>query len=313
MVPADELRSSLADAFGDERLTLAFPVAGNGHWTDSNGHPIDLRLDPGSGQEVTTVYDGGRAVAAIVHDAALGGQEELIAGAVAYTRVSVANDRLSARLESSLEEVSASRARISAAADDERRRIERDLHDGAQQRLVALRIQLELAEERWPPIPTTRAELLRRLGADVEATLEEMRDTRQRDLPAIARHSGLGEALRVAALSSPVPTRVSTRGSPAIRSARRGPCISAASRRCRTSPSTPARSASRSSSATMAMLHFVVTDDGNRIRTVVGRHGLRLPEHGDRLGAVDGELMIDSQPGRGTSVSGYVPVNGIPA
>ena len=118
---------------------------------DTGATRTGTALDPPSaapGRAVTKILDGDRLVAAIVHDAALQDDRAFIDTATSYALMTLDNHRLSAQTSSLLRAVRESRARIQAAADDERRRIERDLHDGAQQRLVALRIKLELAAER---------------------------------------------------------------------------------------------------------------------------------------------------------------------
>ena len=103
--------------------------------------------DPGSGRWVVEISDGGEVVAAIVCDRDLQLQPALVEAAASLVSVTLENQRLVAGAETSLRELEASRARLATSAERERRRIERDLHDGAQQRLVALRIELELAEE----------------------------------------------------------------------------------------------------------------------------------------------------------------------
>ena len=161
--------------------------------------------------------------------------------ATSYALMTLDNHRLSAQTSSLLREVRESRARIQAAADDERRRIERDLHDGAQQRLVALRIKLELAAERTDGDGdgAEGAALLRRLGDEVEEALDEVRSLARGIYPAPLADRGLVEALRAAALRNAAADHGARRGRrPLLRARSRPPRTSAAWRRSRTPPST---------------------------------------------------------------------------
>ncbi len=209
---ATALRDALADALDDRSLELAYRVhADGGSWVDAEGRPVALPL-PGSGRCVTEVGEAGRPIAAIVHDEALLDQGDLVEAAVSCARIALENQRLGAEVESSLRDVRESRARILAGADEERRRIERDLHDGAQQRLVALRIKLELTEELLRVDPTAGLEKLHSLGGDVEDTIDEIRSLARGVYPPLLADQGLSEALRAAALRSPVAATVVANG-----------------------------------------------------------------------------------------------------
>jgi signal transduction histidine kinase len=261
---------------------------------------------------VTEIVDGGSPVAAIVHDAALEDDRAFVDTATSYALMTLDNHRLSAQASSLLRAVRESRSRIQAAADDERRRIERDLHDGAQQRLVALRIKLELAAERTGDGHGNGAEgaaVLRRLGGDVEAALEEVRSLARGIYPAPLADRGLVEGLRAAALRNPLPTTVLAVGvrrhSRAIESAAYFCCLEALQN--------AAKHAECASSAVVELsdngsLRLEVRDDGagfdpDEIASGVGFTSMR-----DRVAAVGGELAITSSPGRGTLVSATIPL-----
>ena len=147
-----------------------------------------------------------------MHDAGLRNDDAFVATATSYALMTLDNQRLTAQARGLLHEVSESRARIQATADEERRRIERDLHDGAQQRLVALRIELELEAEEAEPADAERAATLRRLGADVEEAIDEVRSLARGIYPAALADRGLADALRAAALRSPLPATVLVTG-----------------------------------------------------------------------------------------------------
>ena len=158
----EQLQTALADAFDDPSIEIVYWLDGTDqHWVDALGRRFEPPLKA-SGRWLSEVRDDGTPVAAIVHDAGLRNDDAFLATATSYALMTLDNQRLSAQARALLREVSDSRARIQATADDERRRIERDLHDGAQQRLVALRIKLELVAEETSD--AERAARLRRLG-----------------------------------------------------------------------------------------------------------------------------------------------------
>ena len=150
----------------------------------------------GGGRAVSEVRERGTVVAAIVHDAGLRARPELIEAGVSMAAVVLENQRLAAEAEASLRELQLSRARLATGAERERRRIERDLHDGAQQRLVALRIELELAEGLVQTDAVLGAARLRELAHDVDEALEELRALAHGVYPPLLADRGLEEALR---------------------------------------------------------------------------------------------------------------------
>ena len=144
------VRDALAEALGDPGLSLAYWLPDPGRYVDAEGRPFAL---PGDGDEraATEIERGGAKLAAIVHDRALCEEPELVRAAGGRGALALENDRLDAELRARYAELQASRARLVAAGDAARRRIERDLHDGAQQRFVALALTLRLARSRRCP------------------------------------------------------------------------------------------------------------------------------------------------------------------
>ena len=142
----EKLREVLADTVGDPTLEVVYRGDSPPRWLDAQGH-LWMPPPPGSGRCLTEVREDRRLVAGLVHDDALLDQTDFLRAVASYALTALENRRLTAQVESSLREVRQSRTRIQASGDRERRRIERDLHDGAQQRLVALGIQLELTED----------------------------------------------------------------------------------------------------------------------------------------------------------------------
>ena len=302
----EQLRDALADAFDDPSIDIVYRL-GDG-WVDTHGRPF--AAPPGdSGQWLTEVRDNGTRVAAIVHDAGLRGDDAFIATATSYALMTLDNQRLTAQARALLREVSESRARIQATADDERRRIERDLHDGAQQRLVALRIQLELEAEEVELEDAVRAATLRRLGEDVEEAIDEVRSLARGIYPAALADRGLVDALRAAALRSPLPTTVLAAGvgryPREIETTAYFCCLEALQN--------AAKHAHGASAAVIDLsgiesLRIEVRDDGAGFDVATALPGSGLVNMRDRLSAVDGELTTVSSPGAGTRLIITIPV-----
>jgi signal transduction histidine kinase len=141
---AADLRGALSRALGDSSLALAYWVPAQSRYVDTGGRPVELP-EPGAARASTVIERDGQPVAALIHDPALRYNPGLVDSACAAAGLTLDNERLAAELRARLVELQASRARLVTAADQARRRIERDLHDGAQQQLVALRISLGLA------------------------------------------------------------------------------------------------------------------------------------------------------------------------
>ena len=141
------LRDALAEALGDPSLTLAYWLPEREEWVDSTGGSVTL--PNGNGRRCCTpVERDGRPVAMLVHDASVAEERELVQAVGGAAALALENERLAAELHAHVKELRASRARIVESTDAARRRIERDLHDGAQQRLVALALTLRLARQR---------------------------------------------------------------------------------------------------------------------------------------------------------------------
>jgi len=283
------LRAALAEALDDPGLRLAY-ARERGRWVDAAGRPVELPA-PGSGQSVTEVGKGDQRIAAIVHDEALRDQQDLIDAAAAYARIALENQR------------------ILATADEERRRIERDIHDGAQQRLVALRMKLELTEELFARDPEAGLEKLHTLGAEVEETLDELRSMARGVYPALLTDAGLADALRAVALRAPVAAEVHSDGvgryAPEVESAVYFCCLEALQN--------AAKHATDATLVTVSLeqrdgLRFEVRDNGRGFDPGRASAGAGLTNIRDRIGALGGEVTVASEPGRGVVVRGSVPV-----
>ena len=208
----EALRAALADALEDPSLQIAYrlPDALDG-WVSETATRVAPPREQ-QGRTLTEVSVNGQRIAAIDTDASLAQDPALLQAAASYALMVLENGRLVRRLTSSIGELSASRARIVAVTDQARRRIERDVHDGAQQRLVALRIKLALESERLEQeAPQTAAEL-ELLGAEVDETIDEVRAIAHGIYPSLLSDRGLVEALRAAARSTPLSCTVEADG-----------------------------------------------------------------------------------------------------
>jgi signal transduction histidine kinase len=299
------VRDIVAETLEDPTVQL---VRRNGadRWTDMAGGPAPARVNA-DGHVSTVISRTDGEVAAIVHDEALNEQRPFVEAVGSLAMIALTNHRLEAQVEASLEEVSRSRQRILAVADEERRGIERDLHDGAQQRLVALRIKLELASElaadRHPP----DAEQLRQLSRDAGDALDEVRSLAAGVYPALLVECGIDEALRSVARRSAVRTSIAGdnlgRYSPQIEAAVYFCCVEALQNAAK-------HAEARSISISVSdgdVLRFEVRDDGRGFdaHTPDGGHGLTNIR--DRLLAVGGDLVVQSAPGEGTRIAARIP------
>jgi signal transduction histidine kinase len=281
-------------------------------WVDMRGRPA--RLSAGDdGRWVTEIASDDGRVVAIVHDAAFREDPTFLDVARSSVLKALELERLSAALRSSLRELKESRARIMSSADRERQRIERDLHDGAQQSLVALRIRLELAGELLRDSPARAEQMLGELGGEVDAALEQVRSLARGIYPSVLSDRGLRDALRAAALRSPVRTTVESDGigrySPEVEAAVYFCCLEAMQNAMKHASGLETISVSL---AAKDELRFEVRDDGAGFTEGEVRSGTGLTNMRDRLAAAGGLLTIRTSPGNGTSVSGTVPlgVNG---
>src|SRR4051812_22421904 len=305
---AADMRGALAGALEDPSLEVVYWLRGDhGTWVDETGWPVKAP-SPSYGRTVTEVTADGRRIAAIVHDDGLSQDPALVQAAASYALTALENDRLVGQLRSSLEELSQSRARIVAVGDRERRRIERDLHDGAQQRLVALRIRLGMVAERLDADDPLEADVIRELEHEVDGTIDEVRSFARGVYPSLLAERGLSEALRAAGRSAPVPTMVDAatigRYPPEVEATVYFSCMEALQN--------AAKHAHGASGVRITLTHnphlrFMVSDDGEGFDPALAGRGTGITNLRDRLAAVGGELRVDSAPGKGTRISGVIP------
>ncbi len=302
------LQSALAAALGDPEVRLLRPDPTGLAWTAADGRPAAAPVED-ERHAVTLLEHEGRPLAAIVHDPVLREDPTLVRSVMAVLRLAVENERLDGALQTQLEEVRASRSRLVLAAEEERRRIERDLHDGAQQRLVGVTIALQQARQTADAaeIPSELRETLTVAATEVQAAIRDLRELARGIHPALLEDEGLPAA--VAALGRRSSVAVETR----IDLDRRLPRHIEASAYFTVAEALT--NAARHASATR--VDVSIRDLGDRLEILVADDGVggADPSRGsglaglaDRLASVDGRLRIDSPAGHGTTIRAEVPL-----
>jgi signal transduction histidine kinase len=305
---ATHLRALVAEALDDPGLELAFETGSGGGLVDSRGEPVDVAR-PGRGRAATAFLQRGSPAGYILHDEALSSDPELLQAAGQAVLLSLESGRLESELESKIEALRRSRDRIVAAGETERRRIERDLHDGAQQRLMAIQVKLAIAADRADDGLATQLEAIR---LDVADAVEELRTLSHGIYPSVLLERGVGDALRSVAMTAPLGIQVTDDGlgrCPAsvetaiyfcaleaiqntIKHAGPGARVSVVLRR------------------RARRVEFAISDDGVGMPDDASSDGVGLVSMQDRIGAAGGDLEIISSPGRGTTIRGTVPDGG---
>jgi signal transduction histidine kinase len=295
---AGHLREALARVLRDDTLMLGYWVADRQEYVDVLGRPI--RLDSEPAERARTMIDfEGEPVAVIVHDAALTEEQELVDAAIAATRLAIVNERLQAEVRAQLAEVQASRARLVEAGDAERRRLERDLHDGAQQRLVSLCLALRMLESRSRSADESLTTEIGRMADELKRAIDELRDLAHGIHPAVLTEHGLGPAIEALAEIAPVPAHVR-----AVPEGRFPPTVEATAyftiseALANAGKHSQATTVDLSAHADGDRLIVEVSDNGKGGAELCG--GTGLAGIGDRVAAIGGTLRLDSPAGGGT-------------
>ena len=235
-------------------------------------------------------------------------KERLVHDLAAQAGLVLRNERLTSALRARLTELQAAQKRLVAAQDHERRKLERNIHDGAQQQLVALQVRQRLAEQLVHRDPAKAKEMLGQLQVDTAAALDDLRDLARGIYPPLLADKGLAAALEAQARKSPVPVTVEAgqigRFPQEIEAAVYFTVLEALQN---TAKYAHASNVSVIVERRESALAFTVTDDGDGFDTTATGHGSGLQGIADRLGALGGTLVVRSAPGSGTSVSGHLP------
>ncbi|HEX5590372.1 MAG TPA: histidine kinase [Candidatus Limnocylindrales bacterium] len=302
-------QAALARALRDPDLVLLL-ADGSGGYIDADGRPVPEPVPGSPGRVITRLGGEGDEppVGLLLHDPGLLDDPGLVSAIAASLRLEADNQRLAAEVERQLAEVRASRTRIVAAGDAERRRVERDLHDGAQQRLISL--SMELGRLRMAADRAGDAALvgeLTTLGTDLEATIGELRELARGILPALLTDAGLGPAVESLAIRAPIPVRARTDLDERLpRDIESTAYFVVAEALANIARHASAQAATVEIGLAASRLRVVVTDDGLG-GAELGR-GSGLQGLVDRVGALNGTVAIHSPPGRGTRLIAEIPV-----
>ena len=302
----DRLRTMIAETLHDPSAELAFWLPERARFVDARGTPVTVD-PPGSGRALTYLERDGARIAVLVHDDALTAQPDLVDAVVASAALAVENERLHAEVRARLAEVRASQQRIVAASDSARRQVERDLHDGAQQRLVSVALLLRLARSHLRTAPVTEtAALIADAIAELTAASEELQDLARGMYPTALSAAGLPAALAALAERSAVPVRIVT-----VPQARLPMPVE---QTCYFVVSELLTNAAKHAAAT-AVTVAVRTGDGAVVVEVhddgVGGAdpaGSGLVGLADRVAAVGGRFAVSSPPGAGTAARATLPL-----
>jgi signal transduction histidine kinase len=295
----DRIEAALARAVGDPTLELALWLPEEHRFVDCDGAPVTVEAGA-RGRAVTLVGPEEEPVAAIVHDAGLVEQRALLEAAGSAAFLALQNAQLQAKLHAQLAELHASRSRIVAAGDAERKRLERDLHDGAQQRLLAAGLALQLlADDRG------NGELLAEAQAELHGALRELRELARGIHPAILTAGGLPAAVRSLADRAPLPVQLDVVEGRYPEPAESAAYFVVSEALANVAKHARAGSASVSIQRENGTLVVQVHDDGRG--GADARSGTGLRGLGDRVGALNGSMAVTSLPGEGTTVRAEIP------
>lgn len=298
------LREALAQTLGDPSLELAFWFPAEHCYVDGEGVSVKLP-DEDSGRLATFVERDGQPIAALLHDPVLEYNAELVRSVCAAASLALENERLQAELRARLVELQASRARLVEATDAERRRIERDLHDGTQQRLVSIAMSLGLLESKMPAEAATQL-LVQETREALVVALAELRELTHGINPPLLTERGLSAALDELCRRAALPTRLDVtldrRLPDQIESAAYFVASEALANAAKHSHGTEVRVVIGDDAGRLTV---EVTDDGIGGATTGGGSGLRGLE--DRVEALGGSFTVSSPPGRGTTLRAEIP------
>jgi signal transduction histidine kinase len=301
-VPLGGLRDALARALRDPTLTLAFPAPGGDGFVGPDGQTVAAPDDSERVRAVARLEREGELLAVLVYDPAIEREDPgRVAAVGSVARLALENERLAAQVRAQLEEVRASRSRIVEAGDAERRRIERDLHDGAQQRLVALAMRLDQARA----TSVGAADLIDATTLELLAAIREVRDLARGVHPPILTDAGLGAAVEALAERTPFPVTIlatDERFSPEVEAAAYFVVAEGLTNVARYAEASGATVELRRADGRLVVR---VSDDGRGGASPESGSGLR--GLADRLAAVGGDLTVTSEPGSGTTLLATLP------
>ena len=301
-----DLRDALAKALGDPSPDLSFWLPDSKEYVDADGSPVDVpEGDPN--RVVSEVRLENRLVAVIVHDSSLLDDPELVRAVGAAAALALENERLDAELRAKVDELRASRMRVIEATLAERRRLERDLHDGAQQRLVSLALRLRMIENLLKDDQEGVRELARAAGGELETALGELRELARGIHPAVLSDRGLDAALETLASRAPIPVELDSRvGERPPEPAELAAYFVVAEALTNVAKYADATRATVRAARHDGRLVVEVSDDG--VGGADPSNGSGLRGLADRVSALDGVFEVRSANGGGTVLRADIPV-----
>jgi signal transduction histidine kinase len=299
------LREALARALDDPTIEVAFWLPERQEFVDAAGRMVELpRAD--AGRAVTHLDHGGEPLAALIHDPSLLDEPKLVEAAGAAARLALENARLQAEQRAQLAEVQRSRARIVAAADEARRRIERDLHDGAQQRLVALAVQLRTQQMRLGAGADPEIDEILDAGvAELQAAVRDLRELAHGLHPTVLTEEGLAAALEALARRTPLTISLETDEGRFPAQVEAAAYFVACEALANVAKHAHATTVVVNAHRTNGTLVVEIADDGvggARVHEGSGLRGLA-----DRVEALGGTLRVESSTAHGTRIVGEIP------
>jgi signal transduction histidine kinase len=300
-----ELRDALAEALGDPSVELVYWLPEDQRFVDARGDPFDLPEDR-SDRAATKVERDGDCIAAIVYDATLRDARSHVRAVGAAAALALQNERLDAELRAKVGELRSSRERMLRIGLEERRRLERDLHDGAQQRLVSMALNLRLARAKLRGDPDGAEQLLSGASDELEAALAELRELARGIHPAVLSDRGLDTALETLAHRAPVPVELNS-----LPGERFPEAIELAAYFVVSEALTNVAKYAEATHAVVGLerhngrLVVQVSDDG--VGGADPNQGTGLRGLADRLAVIEGRLEVESERGRGTRITARIP------
>ena len=302
---AGGLRDALAEALEDPSLELVYWLPEDERYVDFRGRPYELPEDDPS-RAVHAIDREGQCVAAIIYDGSLREAETHVQAVGAAASMALQNEGLEAELRAKVDELRRSRERMLRIGLEERRRLERDLHDGAQQRLVSMALNIRLARAKLNEDPLAADQLLASAGEELDSALAELRELARGIHPAVLTDRGLGTALETLAHRAPVPVELAE-----LPEERLPEAVELAAYFVVAEALTNVAKYANASHATVEMtrengrLVVEVADDG--VGGADPENGTGLRGLADRIAVLEGRLEIDSERGKGTTVRAKIP------
>jgi signal transduction histidine kinase len=305
MPRAGGLRDALAEALEDPSLELVYWLPEDERYVDFRGRPYELPEDDPS-RAVHAIDRDGQCVAAIIYDGRLREAETHVQAVGAAASMALQNEGLEAELRAKVDELRRSRERMLRIGLEERRRLERDLHDGAQQRLVSMALNIRMARAKLNEDPLAADQLLSSAGEELDSALEELRELARGIHPAVLSDRGLSTAIETLANRAPVPVEVAE-----LPEERLPEAVELAAYFVVAEALTNVAKYAKATHATVEVarengrLVVEVADDGVGGADPDGGTGLR--GLADRIAVLEGRLEIDSERGKGTTVRAKIP------